>query len=556
MRFRAPPAPTLTLPPAFVNVSTVTLTGNVDAGARIDAVVEDRGTATAAADAAGAFAIVVDLAPNVDNTVRVYATAHGGDGLTSAAAEAVVGHDDRAPDVTILQPAANGYVHGTISFIARATDGGSGTASIGFAAPGRPLGVALNPDPAQPFTGAVSLDTTTLADGAHTLTATATDRAGNVAVVSRTPIVDNTPPDTAIVSGPSGTTPDTTVTFTFNGTDAVTPPASLEFAWRVAGGAWSSFSAETSTTIAGLAQGPHTFEVKTRDLALNEDPTPAASSFTVGGLRVTITEPSAGATVPAGRIIVRGVVEAGGTEEAAVTVNGVVAAVSGTSFAVPLTVSEDTTSLLAAATTFSGATATHEIPITVTALASSSPQLSVTPVGGVSPLIVQFQLADVVPASVSLDLDGDGTPDVAGATLAGQRFTYAQPGLFVAHATGVDAAGAPFSASTVVHVESPAVVTARFQALWSGFKARLQANDVSGALAYLSPKVRADFAEMFQDLGSDLPAVAAGLENLVVLEQVGDLAEAAVLRPQPSGQAIFFIYFRRDARGLWLIEEM
>ena len=39
-------------------------------------------------------------------------------------------------------------------------------------------------------------------------------------------------------------------------------------------------------------------------------------------------------------------------------------------------------------------------------------------------------------------------------------------------------------------------------------------------------------------------------------DQVGDLAEAVVLQSEPAGQQLYFIQFRRDSLGRWLIEEM
>ncbi|MBI3825774.1 MAG: IPT/TIG domain-containing protein, partial [Candidatus Rokubacteria bacterium] len=94
-------------------------------------------------------------------------------------------------------------------------------------------------------------------------------------------LVDNTAPDTQITAGPIGTIADPTATFTFTGTDNLTPVGSLVFAWRLDGGAWSAYSASTTVTLTNLTQGPHTFDVKARDLAGNEDASPATRSFTV-----------------------------------------------------------------------------------------------------------------------------------------------------------------------------------------------------------------------------------------------------------------------------------
>ena len=83
-------------------------------------------------------------------------------------------------------------------------------------------------------------------------------------------IVDNTAPDTQITSGPSGEVADLSATFTFTGTDNLTPTGSLVFAWRLDGAAFGAFSSATSANLTGLSEGSHTFEVKARDLAVTK----------------------------------------------------------------------------------------------------------------------------------------------------------------------------------------------------------------------------------------------------------------------------------------------
>ena len=95
-------------------------------------------------------------------------------------------------------------------------------------------------------------------------------------------IVDNTAPDTQITTGPNGPTAGTTVTFTYTGTDNLAAPDGLVFAWRLDGGPYTAFAPATTATLPGLAPGLHTFEVKARDRAGNEDATPASRAFTIG----------------------------------------------------------------------------------------------------------------------------------------------------------------------------------------------------------------------------------------------------------------------------------
>jgi hypothetical protein len=110
--------------------------------------------------------------------------------------------------------------------------------------------------------------------------------------------------------------------------------------------------------------------------------------------------------------------------------------------------------------------------------------------------------------------------------------------------------------TAVVNVEDPQTVTTRFQDLWTSLKTRLGAGDVPGALAHLAPNLQPRFQAVFQQLQTDLPAIAAGLGDLEVLEQVGDLAETAMVQQENGAPFLYFIYFRRDSLGRWLIEEM
>ena len=83
----------------------------------------------------------------------------------------------------------------------------------------------------------------------------AIDRAGNTATSNQAVIVDNTPPTTEIVSGPSATTSQPIAVFAFTGADNLTPSSSLQFAWTLDGGPPSEFSAAATVTLGPLATG-------------------------------------------------------------------------------------------------------------------------------------------------------------------------------------------------------------------------------------------------------------------------------------------------------------
>ena len=93
---------------------------------------------------------------------------------------------------------------------------------------------------------------------------------------------ETTPPDTTITAGPSGVVANTAATFTFTGSDNITPPAALTFEASLDGAAFTAALSPVNYT--GLAAGAHIFAVRARDTAGNIDPTPATRAWTVAPL--------------------------------------------------------------------------------------------------------------------------------------------------------------------------------------------------------------------------------------------------------------------------------
>jgi hypothetical protein len=142
-----------------------------------------------------------------------------------------------------------------------------------------------------------------LANGEYTFKVRATDLATNAGVpVSFSWEVDNslndtTPPQTTIVARPPDPTPSQLAFFGYESSEA---GSSFECSLDGAG-----FSAcpPTGASYFGLANGPHSFQVRAIDASANVDPTPAGYSFSVAVVAPVIplpTLPGSGpATIPA-----------------------------------------------------------------------------------------------------------------------------------------------------------------------------------------------------------------------------------------------------------------
>lgn len=562
LRFLAPPAPVLAGLPRFTNQATIALTGSTVPDARVDVFI-NHGVPPliVTSTASGTFGAAITPVANAENGIAVRATAARGDGLTSPAAVASLVHDAIAPVAVFQTPAAGGFVRGLVPIRADAADAGSDVATLDVSAAGRALGAAIAPPlPAPAVAATASWPTGDVPDGTHTLTATATDQAGNRVTVSRVAIVDNTAPDTEITAGPSGPSTQPTATFAFTGIDNLAPAASLLFACRLDGGVWGAFSSATTITLTDLAPGSHHFEVTARDLAGNEDPTPASRTFVLApaaSISIAISEPLAGAAVAVGSVLVRGTVNAG-SDDASVSVNGFAALVHGSQWAAEIPAVLGSNVITALAASVAGDEATASLVVNGN---EGAPGVffGSEPSSGVAPLQVTWQVTSRLPRPLvkfELDPAGGGTFGDPVTVLDGTQSTYPDAGLMFPTVRVTDDLGQVHVATTVVQVADAQTASTRFQTLWAGFKGSLQAGDEARALTYLSPALRARFAPILQQLGPDLSMIAAGLGPIELIDEVDNLAEAAIVQVENGAPRLYFIYFRRDNRGRWLIQEM
>lgn len=110
------------------------------------------------------------------------------------------------------------------------------------------------------------------------------------------PALDSTPPESEILTGPTGTITATSASFTWTGSDDQTPVGSLVYATRLdpLEAVFSAFEGATDRTFSGLSPGAYTFYVKAKDQAGNEESTPASRAFTVAAPTITLTVTKAG----------------------------------------------------------------------------------------------------------------------------------------------------------------------------------------------------------------------------------------------------------------------
>jgi C1A family cysteine protease len=167
---------------------------------------------------------LIDLAKNAEMSAAatpLYADATLAYAIVDFAAGNGPLPDVSAPSATIISPAGGSQITGSVTVSATATDD-TGVASVTLSVDG----VAKSTLSAAPYS--FSLNSTTIADGNHTLTVTAKDAAGNAGqaaisiVVKNAVAADDVPPAVVITSPNNGTKiTSASTTVTVNATDNV-----------------------------------------------------------------------------------------------------------------------------------------------------------------------------------------------------------------------------------------------------------------------------------------------------------------------------------------------
>jgi hypothetical protein len=220
------------------------------------------------------------------------------DVLNNVATSAPVTVITKQPTTTVVltAPSHNAYVKGLVSLTADATDS-EGVAKVEFYVDGTLLGT----DPSAPYE--LSWDSTTLADGAHALSAKAYGPLGIPSTSASVGVnVDNHAPDAALTSPVPGAFLRGSVTLAATSSDTVGVARVEFYDGATLLGTDSSAPYSLSWNTANATNGAHTLTVKAFDSAGN--------TVTSAGVTVTVdnTAPTTALTAPAQNASVRGTV--------------------------------------------------------------------------------------------------------------------------------------------------------------------------------------------------------------------------------------------------------
>ncbi|NOT62821.1 MAG: S8 family serine peptidase [Acidobacteria bacterium] len=294
-----PPSVAITLPIAGSAVSgtatvQVTVSDNVGVASvsfGVDGV--SSGTDT---EAPYSFSWNTTTMVNGVHTLSVVATDAAGNTALSSIALTVnnVVSDTTPPTVSFTAPVAGSTVSGTV-FVQMTASDNVGVSLVSF----RVDGVLLGNDAIAPYS--FFWDTTAVAKGIHTLTATASDAAGNTAnnavtVTVGSAVSDTIPPSVSIASPAAGSTVSGTSSVQVTANDNV-GVASVSFSVDGVGlGTDTTAPYGFSWNTAAVANGPHTLTVTATDTAGNT--ANSLISVTVSNAVVDTTPPVVSFTTP------------------------------------------------------------------------------------------------------------------------------------------------------------------------------------------------------------------------------------------------------------------
>lgn len=348
----SPPTVSVTSPTANSSASgTITLAAQASDNVGVAGVhfLVD-GNPIGAEDTTSPYQVSLNTTTLTDGSHSITAIARdaAGNSTTSAAVALTVANADTiVPAVSITSPAASSTVSGSINLTAQASDN-VGVVGVSFIVDGSPFGSEVTTAPYQ-----ISLNTTTLTDGSHSITAIARDAAGNsataTAVVITVANADTSAPAVSVSSPTQNASVSGTITLAALASDNI---GVVGVRFLVDGnpiGAEDTTSPyEVSLNTATLTDGNHSITAIARDAAGNST-TSAAVAITVAN--ADVTAPSVSVNAPIGNATVSGTISLTAQANDNVGVAGVRFLVDGNPIGLevataPFQISLDTTTLI------------------------------------------------------------------------------------------------------------------------------------------------------------------------------------------------------------------
>ena len=271
---------------------------------------------------------------------------------------------------------------------------------------------------------------------------------------------------------------------------------------------------------------------------------------------ITISSPLAGAVL-ARTVQVQGTFT--GPANTGITVFGVAATVIGNQFiSEPQQLAPGSTEITMRAKTLDGLVAAQTLNVMVTAAPAQDFAIALSSRVGFAPFRLKPRIAVqgiTGVLSIAIDFNGDGNNDYTGTIGNIPIYTFSNPGVYRMRVV-LTTATQSFTRFRTLAVPGVPETRALACTVFAHLRARLAANDSTGALKAIALPLRGQMAELFTELGANRPAFAARLgtiangiftpvnAELMLVNEVG-----ADLQGTP-------IHLTRGADGVWRIDSL
>ncbi len=391
-----------------------------------------------------------------------------------------------------------------------------------------------------------------LPEGLNTLNATAKDIFGH----SSDPLtgkftIDTVPPRFLTLTPADGSTLTAPTVIVSGQVDDPTASVML----RNAAGTVLNVGNATFSFSVTLAQGLNTFTLTAQDPAGNATTIPLRLSL--NAVDVKITNPVAGTNIINSNILVTGTIQ--GPPNTGITVNGVVASISGKQFFAILPLAPGANTLTAQATTPQGQTANHAVTVNRTSTIPDPAEVRVEPLSGTAPLTVRFRVQNNTAQAITridADFDGNGSIDFTTTDLTAPIvYTYTVPRIYQPRITVIQG-GLQFTQTLVIGVSDAQQMDQLFTTLWTGMNNALSQGNIPAALGYLNESAKRKYQRVFTVLLPQMPLIVTSYSSLRRVSISESIGEYAVNRTINGRNKIFLIYFLKDQDGVWRLDAM
>ncbi|MBN1664483.1 MAG: fibronectin type III domain-containing protein [Deltaproteobacteria bacterium] len=274
-------------------------------------------------------------------------------------------------------------------------------------------------------------------------------------------------------------------------------------------------------------------------------------------IAILITTPTNGATINGSSVSVTGTITNAADVETGVTVNGIVAVLSGNQFAVndvPLTEGQNT--ITVTATDANGAVATKSITVNAS-VSGNFIRLSAYPESGTAPLEIVLRInGSFTITNPIITWTGPGDVEQMVSEIPDEyKYRITAEGLctFTATATGPD--GNTYGDKIILTAFSLSHIDNKLKSIWNGMKDALSRQDISAAVSFFASDSQPLYYKLFNGLKSGLTDVVNELNTTQInlIEMKNSWATYEILVARNGRTYSIPLQFIQDANGIWKI---